>query len=233
MNAFRDVRADLVPVTARRLRERRIQLGFHSARAFAATHGINPTTYQHHENGRRSLSMDQLKKYASLLGVHTNALLTDTPPANNTAHVIGHVDGAGVVTLDDHFGAGQTIPMLEVPDFSGFMALTVQGDDLYPAYQAGDVVFHRQVNPTANREAELHGRDCVVDLPDGRRLLRTVIYQSTNRFALLGYSLPPLADLTLLGAAPVEFVQRGIQPALRAPATQGSFPRSARVRRTP
>jgi hypothetical protein len=203
MNAMVDVRPAAAPDAPQRLRVRRRALGYHSAKAFALAHGINVTTYQHHEAGRRTLTLSQMKRYADLLGIHTTTLLNDAPYVPNNALVAGRVDAKdGSIRLEPD---GQAIA---VPDFAAMTALRIEGDGLYPAYRDGDVVFYRNPTPVHGREKEVHGRDCVVDMANGKRLLRQVVVQAGGRLVLMAPNSAPILDAPVITAAPVEFVRR-------------------------
>ena len=59
-----------------RLKQTRIKQGYRSGRAFAMVHDIAVNTYLNHENGKRTLSLDVVKRYATLLNVSYIWLLT-------------------------------------------------------------------------------------------------------------------------------------------------------------
>ena len=59
-----------------RLKQTRITQGYRSGRAFALTHNIAVNTYLNHENGKRTLSLGVVKRYAKLLNVSYIWLLT-------------------------------------------------------------------------------------------------------------------------------------------------------------
>jgi transcriptional regulator with XRE-family HTH domain len=59
-----------------RLRAARRAAKYRSAREFALKQGISQSTYSQHETGKRSLTPELLCRYAKLLGVSPNWLLT-------------------------------------------------------------------------------------------------------------------------------------------------------------
>lgn len=61
---------------ALRLREARKRAGYKSARSFAAKNSLTLSSYRHHENGTRGISIDQATHYSALLGIHPAWLMT-------------------------------------------------------------------------------------------------------------------------------------------------------------
>ena len=59
-----------------RLKQARISKDYRSGRAFALTHKIAVNTYLNHENGKRALSLEVVKRYAKLLKISYIWLLT-------------------------------------------------------------------------------------------------------------------------------------------------------------
>lgn len=61
---------------ADRLKEARVARGFRTAKQFSDTHGIPQPTYSTHESGSRKLTRDAALRYASLLNISVEWLLT-------------------------------------------------------------------------------------------------------------------------------------------------------------
>lgn len=194
---------------AARLKRAREQAGYATAADFARAHNLNPTTYYHHENGRRDIRADIARAYADILKLPAGLLLYgERLQTVARVSIVGQIAAAGRIVLQSN---GIPLNSVVLPDSSELVGLRVIGDDLYPAYRAGDVVFHRALNQRAGfAVAALHGCECVVELEDGSVLLRQVVVQSDGRATLIAYHAPPLINQTVVAAAPVEVVQRAL-----------------------
>ena len=196
--------------------------GYASAAAFARSHNLNVTTYQHHENGNRGLTRKQAQAYADLHAVDVRALLYgDTGRDRGNVSISGYIIQDGVAAVDHPIDTseisegGALDVQVELPDFENLTAWRVLGNSLYPAYRDGDVIFHGPLAEISDRAPGLHGLECIVELPDGRKLLRQLIAQGDGKYTLIGYSTPPILNQVIMLAAPVEFVKRQT-PASRA-----------------
>ena len=199
-----------------RLRRARIDAGWPSAIGFARAHGLNETSYSHHENGRRKVRPDVARIYAQILKLPAGTLLYgEQLHSIPRVRIVGRIGPEGkidAVTRTDGLP-----PTVTLPDPAAMVAHLVCGDDLYPAYRNGDVVLHRELDPEDFDPAPLHGQECVVRMKDGRHLLRQISMQADGRVTLFGYHVPPLFDQTIIAAAAIEFVQRRLsiaKPAL-------------------
>jgi transcriptional regulator with XRE-family HTH domain len=63
-------------MTNLRLKRARMSGGFKSSSEFARYAGVEAGTYRHHENGTRGLTAHALKKYARILDISADWLLT-------------------------------------------------------------------------------------------------------------------------------------------------------------
>jgi hypothetical protein len=210
-----------------RLRLSRIAAGYKTAIGFANKHGINPTTYHHHENGRRALSREIIDKYASLLGTQPEVLIEGfvLPRLGQRIPIVGHVLTAtgsvvGMEELDTCAACSgavltppkpiEAVPALSVdmPDFSGLGALVIVGSELWPAYRHNDIIMHDPLVAIASL-AHLDGRECVVELADGRRLLRVVLAARDGKANLVGFdNTPHILGVDIIAAAPIRLIMR-------------------------
>jgi len=219
---------------ALRLKRARINAGYASASEFARNVSVNITTYHHHENGRRGIGNDYAQLYARALNVATATLLygedlhgtSSVPivgvigpggkvlPMHNNLDSLDHVvfdtrdlDLPPTDTVRDAV-ASPSRRALALPDFQQLQALIITGDALYPAYSNNDVVLHRRLIRDPNTLRKLHGRECVVELKSGARLLRMVTMQGDGLATLCAYASPPMINVEIVAAAPVELVVR-------------------------
>lgn len=66
----------LEQIIRERLKESRIEAGFTSAKIFSDKKGLKVSTYALHESGMRDMSLRIIEKYANLLNLEQNWLLT-------------------------------------------------------------------------------------------------------------------------------------------------------------
>jgi hypothetical protein len=83
----------------------------------------------------------------------------------------------------------------------------VDGDGNYPAYRDGDVLF---VQRRQGAPANYLNRECLVTLPSGERFVRTILRGTrAGLFVLMGFNNPPMIDVEVSAAAPIEWIKRG------------------------
>ncbi|MFC0407946.1 LexA family transcriptional regulator [Roseomonas elaeocarpi] len=186
---------------ANRFRELREALGWSRDR-LAAEAEINPTTVWRYENGTAPLLNDAARKMAAALGVRREEEVL-LPPTSSAARLIGRVGaGAEVYPIDD---GSETIPA--PPTVGDGIAVRVVGTSMVPAYREGDVLFAEQA---ADAPEVIIGRDCILQISDGRRLVKKVLRGSEpGRFRLFSYETQDISDdVELVWAAPVRWVLR-------------------------
>jgi transcriptional regulator with XRE-family HTH domain len=193
-----------------RLRRARVSAGYETAADFAAAAGIKMVTYQHHENGRRELRPEVARLYARLLNLSPGTLLYgEQLPTIEAVSIVATVGKHGqICTLCGQDDNRQTTVL---PHPVGLVGTRIVGDDLYPVYRNGDVVFHRELSRDRFSLVSLNGLECVVELDDGTQLLRQLIAQGDGKATLLRNAPTPEpaeVDRVVVAAAPVEFVQR-------------------------
>lgn len=196
---------------AKRLKQARLAAGYESPRDFALAWQFNPTTYYHHENGRRAIKAEVAKRYAQLLKLPAGTLLYGEHLQSAVeVPILGHISAGGKVMLIDSQDPFNVTPV-RLPDAEELVGYQIQGDELYPAYRSGDIVFHRKLGQyTGEAMSLLHGMECVVETREGTILLRQVMSQPDGRVTLTGYGVAPMFNVMLLTAAVVEIVQRAL-----------------------
>lgn len=184
-----------------RLRRAREAAHYPSAAAAAAAMGANRYTYTQHENGLRGVSRDALRRYAAFFRVSLEWLMTgrgDMKTARDSVSLpVDGVVGAGaaVEMADDLSTAGDVI---DLPLDGTIGALRVRGDSQWPRFLNGEIVLYdrRAVIPDT-----LVGRTAIVQLADGRRLIKTLRRgQGDNRWTLESHNAPPERNVELIGA---------------------------------
>jgi DNA-binding XRE family transcriptional regulator len=192
---------------ANRLRRARIEAGWPSAIGFARAHGLNQTTYSHHENGRRQVSADVARMYARIFKLPAGTLLYgEQLHSIPRVRIVGRIGAEG--KIEAMIRTEKQAQTVTLPDPADMVAHVVCGDDLYPAYRNGDVVLHRALDRSEFDLALMHGQECVVEMADGRVLLRQITVQPDGKATLICYHAPPQFDQKIVAAAPIEFVQR-------------------------
>lgn len=189
-----------------RLKWARERAGYSEAASFARAHGLNEVTYRSHENGQRGFKNATAQQYARLLRVSYEWLQTGrgAPTKDLTHALVGYVGaGAEIHPVDDG-------PLDSAPDPPGDGALAevlqVKGDSMYPAYNNGDLIY---LLPKVSSLDDAVGRECSVQIRNGARLLKRVQRGSAKgKYTLLSYNAPPLVDVKLEWAAPVDWIKR-------------------------
>ena len=196
-----------------RLMQLRIAAGFPSASAGSRAIGVSNITYQHHENGTRGISRKMASFYAGFFKVPAGLLLYgETPVVTIDVPIVGVINDGGKV--GERMSPSQYLPeTTPAPPFvdAELLALVVISDELYPAYRPGDVVFFDLLQEIDDNR--LDGRECIIELTDGTRLLRVIHRQANGLFTLVTYNTgKPTVDASLAGATPIMWVQRGAYP---------------------
>ena len=147
-----------------------------------------------------------LEKIARVLNCTVYELVTDID-ADTTAPLIGTAGAGEEIVL---FGPDASRERLDAPpNLTAPSAVVVRGDSMLPAYRDGDVLFfERRIGaPAVPAEAMRH--DCVVELMDGRMMIKTVLPAERGRVHLASYNRPDvLNDVQLRWAAPVRWIHR-------------------------
>jgi transcriptional regulator with XRE-family HTH domain len=168
---------------------------------------ISVATVQHHESERNQLRPDMIAAYARLYRIDANWLLTSYgrgPDGTETGVPLLGKIGAGAIVIPVDSGA---IDQIEPPPGCppGAHAFRVEGDSQYPAYYDGDIVV---AVPSAD-VLDIVNRDAVVDLADGRRLLkRLALGSGAGKFHLLSHNAPPIQDAEIVRFMRVKYVIR-------------------------
>jgi len=196
--------------TASRLKQARGRAGFDNATAAAIRFGWIIPTYLAHENGSRGFGIERAQLYAHAFKVDPAWLLTGQgrPSPTDKVKITGYVGAGGLVYMAEEMGGPGALEAVDLPpgDYGEFGIFKVRGTFYYPAYRDNELLFVRMA---AGAPVEHVNRDCIVGTDDGRCFLKTIIPGSKEgRFTLLAFSDPPILDVCVQWAWPVEWVRK-------------------------
>ena len=153
---------------------------------------------------RRGVTTETLNALAPVLQTSAAWLLEgvgDTP-MNSIVRVVGRI-GAGAEILPEF----EQIPPdglfeieLALPLPADSIAFAVEGDSMWPRYNAGDVVICRD---SEHDLTAITGHEAAVRTSDGKRYLKTVRRGSANKFDLESHNAPPIRGVVIEWAAPI------------------------------
>lgn len=196
---------------AQRIKLIRIRLSENQT-AFARRFGVDQSTVSKWEHGTQTPEPRAIDHLASLeeetaggaenlgeSGAGAASLFTLVP-------VAGQI-GAGAVIYDvDGADGGKAIDFERTPrGFGAVEALRVRGDSMYPVYRDGDLIY------IEDRPAEfplLRNTEYVIELSDGRRLLKMVEPASDGRYNLIAYNAPVEPGVEIVNAQRVRYVRK-------------------------
>ena len=176
---------------------------------FADLVGATQSTVARWENGSEPQA-SHLHKLAELANSTVDALLgidgvLRTGP--DTIPVIGYVGAGALVMPFDDYAHGDGMTHIERPPFvtGRAVAVEVQGDSLFPVAENGWRLVY--TGEQTMLEAEVLNRLCVVQLADGRALVKRVQRGTVaGRYHLASTNAPLIEDAEILWAAPVKAI---------------------------
>ncbi|MFN3891962.1 MAG: XRE family transcriptional regulator [Beijerinckiaceae bacterium] len=197
-----------------RLEWARIRAGHSSPRAAAEAFGWNPNTYKSREQGLRGIpDQDEVRKYARAFGVSFVWLLSGegSPDRLNVVPVMGRIGAAAEImpefeqVPDD--GLFQIEAPFPVPDDA--IAFEVQGDSMWPRFDAGDVIICWREGRNIE---EIVGWEAAVKTADGKRYLKRILRGAEKgTFDLESHNAQPIRGVKLEWAAEVGAIIRSHQ----------------------
>jgi hypothetical protein len=198
---------------AARLRQARISAGFALAVDASRAFGWSPTTYWSHENGTRGISRDRILAYARAFRVRPDWLGFGDGSAGEAVDRRIAIEGymtsqARIVATSQEDRPTIIVPAEIPPGLPGdWVGYRVDGDGNYPAFRDGDTIF---VQRRQGAPANYLNRECLVTMPAGERLVRTILRGTrAGLFVLIGFNNPPMIDVEIVAAAPIEWIKRG------------------------
>lgn len=183
-----------------RIKEIRLSLGLSQARTgeLADLEGPQVSRY---ETGATSLFNNGAHKLAKALNVPSPAdFIMDR---SSIVHLVGYVGAGAEVVPSDELTDWIEAP----PGLQSGIAVRVKGNSMTPVYKDGDIIYADQRGAS---DGEIINKDCIVEVADGRRLIKRVHRGASARlFRLFSYETQELTDdLELTWASPVLWVKR-------------------------
>jgi len=200
--------ATVMITIAQRVKAIRNSLGENQT-VFGRRFGVDQSTVSKWEHGTQTPEPRTLDRLA---GLEEEASGGDRPSIESGAGslftlvpVSGEI-GAGAKVYDVEGGGGRIIDFERTPrGFGAVEALRVRGDSMYPVYRDGDLVF------IEDRPAEFPLRrntEYVIELADGRRLLKMAEPAPDGRYNLIAYNAPVEPDVEVVNAQRVRYVRK-------------------------
>ena len=159
------------------------------------------------QNGeRRGITTDTLSALAPVLQTTASWLMEGTVQASQTSttlRIVGRI-GAGAEILPEF----EQLPPeglyeidVALPLSPDTIAFVVEGDSMWPRYNAGDVVV---CSDAEHDPALIIGREAAVRTGDGKRFLKTIRRGSAqNTYDLESHNAPPIRDVAIAWASPI------------------------------
>jgi phage repressor protein C with HTH and peptisase S24 domain len=188
-----------------RLRWARERAGYSSARQAALKNGWKPSSYAAHENGQNDFGAEMAKLYGRLFKRSPGWLLTGQGDSGaRKTRMVGKVGaGSQVYPIDD-----PSEEEIDLPPGASIKAVgvKVEGDSMAPRYFPGEILFYVR---NGDSPSDLVGKECVIQLKDGRMLVKVLRKGSKPRmFNLESLNAPTMRDQAVEWAAPVKWTQR-------------------------
>lgn len=195
-----------------RLKRVRRKLGETQAE-FGRRFGVDQSTVAKWERNRQVPESHRLDQLAEL-EVESMASDEDGEKSDGTVNplftmvpVVGEIGaGAAVYPIDTDTSTNATGYIRAARGFGAVEAIRVRGDSMWPVYKNGDWVF------VENRQTEFpleRDKEYILDLADGRRLLKTVEPgRSVGLYNLISYNAPPEPDVEIVRAQRVRYIRR-------------------------
>lgn len=186
---------------ANNLRNLRRKLGWSQEQAAQALQTTVPQ-YGKLERGERRLSDVWIDRAAMAFGVDPGDVVENR---RKMVPVVGYV-GAGAAIMP--FESPDQLDEVEAPPGApeGVVCVEVRGDSMYPRYFDRERIFYIvQDRPPQ----DFLGRECVVQLADGRMFLK-ILRRGTRMgvFSLESWNAPMVENVVVEWAAPVRWTER-------------------------
>jgi phage repressor protein C with HTH and peptisase S24 domain len=192
----RSRRSVVMPQRHERLRSAREQAGFATMADAARAFGWDEFTYRSHESGRRKYDETWAQRYGRAYRVRWTWLLSGQGLAQKgTLPVLSYVGAKAEV-----YPAETVLDQIEAPPDcpENAFALVVRGDSMWPIFEDGDTL----VCVPAPIE-DLLGRRAIVDLDDGRRLVKQIQPGDGPTHNLLSHNDAPIMAARVVQAAKI------------------------------
>jgi len=154
------------------------------------------------EKGEMELTVSWLIKLSKATGACAVDLLPEECSTPVATKIVGRIGQGQQLIADD------SIPPLvhRHHGSSRCVAAIVDGDAMLPVYRAGDLLFWEldAIDPE-----KLIGKECMVDLQDGRSMVKTIQRGSKpGLYRLTSYAAADIDNVRIVAAMPIDYVQR-------------------------
>lgn len=157
--------------------------------------------------GDRGIAADELFAIVELTGYQAPNVRTRRPKMTQALGYVGA--GSEIVPIDDH-AQGAGLEEVELPPGvpADSALVIVRGDSMYPRYFDNEYLFYREYEGNLT---DLVGRECVVQLEDGRTYVKVLKRGQGGLFNLESFNAPTLENQAVRRAGPViARVNRGV-----------------------
>ncbi|OJH53513.1 hypothetical protein ATN81_19185 [Agrobacterium pusense] len=153
----------------------------------ASEMGLTQDKISNIKNGKRELSAEEAMVASRLTGY-------PLPNEGTDLRVLGYVGaGAEVYPIDDGDALYTIHVGVSLPH--GSVGAIVRGDSMFPVFEDGDLVAYS--GDTVEPEAAI-GDTCIVQVADGRMLIKTIRRGSApGLYTLTSYNAPDITDVPL------------------------------------
>lgn len=158
--------------------------------------------------GGRGIAADELLAIAEITGYPAPS--PRSRARAQTTQALGYVGaGSEIVPIDDH-AQGAGLEEVELPPGvpADSALVIVRGDSMYPRYYDNEYLFYREYEGNI---VDLIGKECVVQLEDGRTYVKTLRKGQSGLFNLESFNAPTIENQAVRRAGPViARVNRGV-----------------------
>lgn len=192
----------MIDLPCHRIEKSRKDAGFRSAMQAASTLRMPYTTYVGYEKGTREIDMVIAERLAKGFRVDAVWLLTGkgSPRTALTGiPVMGRVGAGAAVEPVQDAAYADAIDRIELPDTEHCAIVIVQGESQLPRYRDGEAIIY---DTRARLPDDMAGQEAVVDMLDGRRLIK-IVRRSGSHFWLESHNADPEMDARILACYPV------------------------------
>jgi phage repressor protein C with HTH and peptisase S24 domain len=205
VNTYRIARRDILSHMSgaeERLVMARRAAGYATAADAARAMGISEAAYTHHENGTRGLSRSGAR-YARFFHVGLEWLLTgkgEMRARGGSIPIMGIATAGSAAIPSAEDEAHAALGFATLPDPDEVFAQRVEGDSMWPRFLHGETII---CGRAAQRPDRLIGRYALVQLPDGRRMIKLLARGGRpGRYTLESHNAPAEHDIEVLAAWP-------------------------------
>jgi len=193
---------------AERLRRARIAAGYSSAEAAAQALGLPPQSYRNNENGSRGIrSGGKAERLAKFFRVSLEWLIAgrgDMYGERMGIPIVGLVGAGSSVEPVGDTAAAEPPGNISLPEGQHLAGLVVRGDSQWPRFLEGEIILF---DTRTRSPAELVNQYAVVDLDDGRRMIKKLARTGrVGHWTLLSHNREPETVDNILAAYEVKGV---------------------------